>query len=52
MKFKIYFTVGDYEDYVIIEGDTIDDIRDKADRFAESRNLDVKKNNFHSVEIK
>jgi len=51
MKFKIFFTVNDYEDYFIIEGATIGEVRKKSDIELEKRGLDLDKNNVYSMEI-
>ena len=40
MKFIIRFYVYDYEDSFIVEGETIQEIRDKADSFFIARGLD------------
>ena len=52
MKFEIHFTVGEYEDYFIVEGETIEEICMMAKRKTDARNLDEKINNLYSVEIK
>ena len=51
MKFEIHFSVGDYEDYFIAEGETISDVKSVAKRETEARGLDEKKNNLWSKEI-
>ena len=51
MKFEIHFEIGDFEDYFIVEGDTIEEIRIKAKRETEKRGLQEKKNNLYSVEL-
>ncbi len=54
MKFKIHFTskgenvVDDVDDYFIVEGDDIVEIRDKANAETKRRNLDVDINNIWS----
>lgn len=37
MRFKIHFTVNGVEDDVIVYGDTLEEIRDRANREVESR---------------
>jgi len=31
MKAKIYYSIGEYDDEIIIEGNDIDDLREKCD---------------------
>jgi len=50
MKFEIHFTVGDYEDYFIVDGETIEEICAIAKRETDARGLDEKINNLYSVE--
>lgn len=38
MKFKIHFTTGDTEDSIVVSGDTIEEIREKADIETKKRN--------------
>jgi hypothetical protein len=38
MKVKIYYKIGDYEDYVVLEEDTIEEIRIKAREYIDTRN--------------
>ena len=52
MKFRIYFTVDDYEDSYDIVGDTVEEIIDKNKTEMKRRNLDADKNNCWSLEIK
>lgn len=58
MKFKIHFThkgenvVDDVDDFFIIEGETIYDIRNEFYKELAKRNLDDNKNNCWSEEIK
>jgi hypothetical protein len=58
MTFKIHFThkgenvVDDVDDYFIVEGDTLEDIRDNANKELAKRNLDVHESNVWSEEIK
>jgi len=51
MKFKIYFTIDDNEDYFIIEEDSIVDIKNTVELEISERNLDQVKNNMWSEEI-
>jgi hypothetical protein len=46
MKFKIHFEIGEYEDSLIIEGDSIEEIRELAKRETDSRGLDEERNNL------
>jgi hypothetical protein len=52
MKFEIHFSVGDYEDYFVIEADTIDVIRIMAKNETDARGLTEEKNHLWSREIK
>ncbi len=58
MKFKIHFThkgenvVDDVDDFFIVEGDTLEDIRNNANKELVKRNLDTDRNNCWSEEIK
>lgn len=51
MKFEIHFSVGEYNDYFIIEGETIEDIKAVAERETSARGLTEQKNNLWSREI-
>jgi len=51
MKFLIHWTIEDYEDYIIVEGDTIEEIRQFAKVETDRRGLDETKNNLWSEEI-
>jgi len=37
MKARIYYFIGEYDDSLIIEGDSIDEIREKCDAELERR---------------
>jgi hypothetical protein len=37
MKAKIYYSIGDYDDTIIIEGSDIDDLREKCDAELQKR---------------
>ena len=52
MKFKIYYWMGDYEDYYIVSGKTIKKIKRSVRQANKKHNLDVKKNNMRSEKIK
>ncbi len=58
MKYKINFThkgenvVDDVEDFFIVEGENIIEIRDNANAETKRRNLDMDINNVWSEEIK
>lgn len=58
MKFKIHFThkgenvVDDVDDYFIVEGKTLGEIRDNANKELVKRNIDANENNCWSEEIK
>lgn len=51
MKFKIHYEINGFEDFFIIEGETIEEIREKSDLELKRRDLDVGKNNVWSEEI-
>jgi|GEM_PF-4302337 len=51
MTFKIHYTVGNTEDYIIVSGDSIEDIRRRVDIETSQRGLDQEKNNLWSEEI-
>jgi hypothetical protein len=52
VKFKIHFTIGDYEDSFVVTGDTIEEIRNASNSYFESRGLDANGCNAWSEEIK
>jgi len=52
MKFKIHWTIGDWDDELVVEGDTIEECREQADIETNRRGLDSKKNNLWSEELK
>lgn len=49
--FEIHFSVGDYEDYFIVSGETIPEAIKEAKRETDSRGLSEEKNNLWSKEI-
>jgi hypothetical protein len=51
MKFKIHFEVGDFLDFFVVEGETIEKIKEIAKKETESRGLDEQKNNLWSEEL-
>lgn len=51
MKFKIHFSIGDYEDYFIVEGDSWKEIKKACKAEVDSRGLSVDKNNIWSEQI-
>jgi hypothetical protein len=51
MKFEIHYSIGDYDDSLIIEGDTIEEIRGRAKIETDRRGLTEDKNNLWSREI-
>ena len=52
MKFKIHWTVDNFEDDIIIEGEDIQEIKEKADCETNKRGLDQIKNHLWSEELK
>lgn len=52
MRFKIHYSINGFDDYFVIEGETIEEIREKADSELLKRGLDVTKNSVCSEEIK
>jgi len=50
-KFKIHFTTKDYDDFFIVEGETIEDVQEIAYAALKERGLDAKANNAWSEEI-
>jgi hypothetical protein len=51
MKFEIHYTIKDYNDFFIVEADTIEEIREKAKIETDKRGLDEVKNDLWSVEL-
>jgi len=51
MKFEIHFEIGEYEDYFIVDGNTIEEIRKTVKQETDRRGLDEKKNNLYSIEL-
>jgi hypothetical protein len=52
MKFKIHFTVREYEYYFIVSGNTLKDAQDEAHKQTTLRGLTEAKNGLWSEEIK
>ncbi len=51
MRFKIHFEVGGYEDYFIVNANTIEECQEMAKQITDNRGLDEKTNNLWSEEI-
>lgn len=51
MTFRVHFTIDGFDDYIDIEGDDIEEIREKAKIEEEKRGLDIDKNNLWSEEL-
>lgn len=47
MKFKIHYEIGDYQDYHIVEGETIEEIREVANEIVRVKQPD----NYWSEEL-
>lgn len=52
MTYKIYFTKNNIEDYFIIRGSTLEDIKNKTREELEKRGLTIKNNFVWSEEVK
>jgi len=50
-KFRIHFTINDTEDYFIVSGDTLEEVREKVSKETLNRSLSPDKNNMWSEEI-
>ena len=48
MRFRMFYYIGDYEDNIIIEGETIKEVRTKVDNELKRRGARYS----HSIEIK
>lgn len=51
MQVRIHWSIGEYDDSIVVEGDTIEEIREEAEKVVIRRGLDVDKNNLWSEEI-
>lgn len=51
MKFRINYTIGEYDDSFIVEGETIEEIKAISAVEEEKRGLDPKKNNMWSEQL-
>jgi len=51
MKFRIHFEIGEYQDFIDIEGETIEDVKEIAKTETERRGLDEQKNNLWSEKL-
>lgn len=40
MKYEVFYSIGEYKDSIIIEGETIDDVRENVANEMEKRNAD------------
>ncbi len=50
-KFRIHFTINDTEDYFIVSGETIEEVRIKTKVETKKRGLDQIKNNIYSQDV-
>jgi len=51
LRFKIHWTIQDFEDELIVEGNTIEECRVQADIETNRRGLNIDKNNLWSEEL-
>ena len=51
MRFRVHYTINEFEDSVIFEGETIEDIRDASCKWFTDRNIDMDKINPWSEEV-
>jgi len=51
MKVKIHYTIGDYQDYYILAGETVADTREQNEKEMKKRGLDPEKNDMFSEEL-
>ena len=51
MKYKIHFSVQEWEDFFIVEADTFDEIMKIVDRETKARRLEPDRNNLWSEEV-
>ena len=51
MKFEIHYKIKDYNDYFVINGDSLKEIKELADKEISKRGLDIFKNNIYSIQI-
>jgi hypothetical protein len=51
MKERIHWSIGDWEDSIVIEGETEEELNEEADYVVKSRGLDIEKNNLWSEKI-
>jgi len=51
MKFRIHFEIHNNTDFFEVEGDTIEEIREKADSFFTQRGLTAEETNAWSEEL-
>ena len=51
MVFEIHYTINGTDDFFVITGDSIKEIRQKAKEETDRRNLDQQKNNLWSRQL-
>ena len=51
MKFRIHFEIGEYQDFIDIEGETFEEIKETAKTETDRRGLHELKNNLWSEEL-
>lgn len=51
MKFKIYYLIDDWQDCIVIDGETIEEVREKTFKELGKRGVDYQKNSCWSEEI-
>lgn len=51
IRFKVHYTILNVEDYIIVEGDTIEEIKKIIKDQMKARGLNPDKNNIWSEEI-
>lgn len=52
MKIKIHYEINGFEDSIIVEGDTIEDVQEQLVDIQAQRGLDPDKNNMWSETLK
>lgn len=51
MKFKVHYSLEEYDDFFIIEGDELEEIKEKVFKELFVRGVDTEKNNVWSEEL-
>lgn len=51
MTFKIHFTINGTQDYFIVSGETLEEVRIKTKEETNKRGLDQIKNNLYSQDV-